>query len=1547
MNYIGPCNHPESSLSGSTVQSMIDKHKELGVPYFACTDNGSLISTLKGYTYAEQQGIKFIAGTEIYFKDSNCDIIKNTASEQIKYFKLIIHAKDQQGYQELVRQISDNNKPKVWVSNNAYPLFSWKDLEQLSKFSFTVSTSDVECMVSKHLLVDRADLGLKYYERIRNIFGEENFFPTILPFKQDKYWNAMVHIELASGKKVLIPAFDRVETDHYSKAKAFELTKKGNRHRELKAVFINKVRFIVEAQHREIIKAKLVNEFVELPSDLQTKANNFILALADKFGDTERMLINNYAYYSNKEDKVVQDMKLGETSRVYQPQFINSTEGAAKYLQSELKLSLDKTQDIVKNSYSWAHQFDNFKLEYSYQLPQPDGKPEKLLIDTINKVGRMDWKNPIYVKQFREEFELLTNNGVINLIPYFLPIVDVYDFYSESGYLTGPGRGSAGGFLISYLLGVTHIDPIKYELSSSRFLTMDRVKQGNLPDIDCDLENRIPLVGRDGNSGYLFKKYGKKAAQVSTRTLLRIKSAILDANRFINGGRVENEVAALSKSLPNTPQGINDNDFVFGYEDSDGNHVPGLIELNDELQKYAVDRPKEWDIVTKALSLSRQHSRHACFAAGTLIDSKYGVTRIENNPKFTSSNLFLNTPIETKYSGFRDTIIISMNNGVSIQCTPDHRMIVNNQEVEAKDLLGKEVSYKAFNNTIGNENISKDLAFSLGWFLNDGTYIQSTVDRFEFYFTPKKDDQPKCRILDYLKRNGHRVTQAKDRADTYRTYHLDDKFKIKNNTPNKRLPDFFWKMSLSSQCAFMRGLFSANGYCLTTRPTVAIKLTSKLLISDIAIWLHSIGIHTSCSYTKPKHTEHHNGTFISRSTGNLTIPHYSNKKKFQQLVGFEQTYKSERLAEIIDNAINTNYFPQSVKCVKIEPSEYTEVWDFHEPITNMGYINGILAHNCAFIVSDKDIEETIPIFEVGGVKRVTQPEAKQCEWAGLIKYDFLVVSALQDINLCLKYINKRNNEEKPTGYFSHKGAHTYVWDLPEERDVFNMLSDGHTESVFQLNTVSVTPFVKRIKPESILDCATITSLVRPGPLDFTDEETGRNMAEEYIYRRNGLSKGKIEILNELIPETYGILVFQEQVSKIAKELGKMSVEDAENVRIGMGKKKIKLLNSLKPKFIEGAAKTVGQDIAENVWSMMATFARYGFNKSHATAYSVISYTCAFLKYHYNLEWWAAVLSNADTKEINEVFYKYVKDMVLPPDINTSTEEMEVDYNLGKIRNKLSMISGLGTKAAEKIIKLRPYIDIEDFVSKKPCGPSMTKKLIHIGVLNSLFYNSDGLMQKMYKYEQAYNAVLYKEKLIEYDEKIKEAAAAGDGKKAEKLAKNKERYEIKGIREPQIDTSYIGLGPKQDFLIKKSVFPTMNLDLQAVLDKDSKTLIVRYGNKRVITNSYGRDNVLVNGETLQQIDSKDLTDDAYFCVPGYVMSCEKFTYQGGARTALKMIIDSSGYISEKVLWPDYNTGELVYPEELKKGAIVYFFYSKKAGKPYTNIKEVIIEEKSIL
>ena len=493
-NYISPCNHSDSKLSGSTIESMIDYTKELGIPYFASTDNGYLTGVLRGYFYAKKQDIKFIAGIELYFKDIHCDICQNTTSENIKYFKCIVHAIDQDAYQKIVKMVSDSSRQQIILNEVNYPLFDWSDLEELSKYNTTISTSDVEDIVTKHLLVNQKDNAVKYYNKIKQMFGDR-YYPAILPINHDKYWDEIVKVTL-NGKEYSIPAKDRVVTNASNRAKAIELTYRKTKHKKLLNVFINKIKYPVKEEFQEIQKVESINQFNSFSYNLQNEANKFILTQAKQNNDLDRVLINHYAYYAHKDDKIVQDMKLGDEYRIYQHQYIQSSEESIKYFKNTLKLPESFVEKLVENSYKWASLFDNFELKYDYQMVEYED-PEKIMMEIINKVGRMKWDNPIYVKQFEEEKNILINNGIVNLIPYFLPIVEVVDFYKKHGKLVSVGRGSAAGFLISYLMGITQIDPIKYGLYSSRFITLDRIRQGNLPDIDC-LSGDTEILTRKG-----------------------------------------------------------------------------------------------------------------------------------------------------------------------------------------------------------------------------------------------------------------------------------------------------------------------------------------------------------------------------------------------------------------------------------------------------------------------------------------------------------------------------------------------------------------------------------------------------------------------------------------------------------------------------------------------------------------------------------------------------------------------------------------------------------------------------------------------------------------------------------------------------------------------------------------------------------------------------------------------------------------------------------------------------------------------------------------
>lgn len=1179
---LSPHTHVESPLTGSTIATMVDRAKALGRTHFSYTDHGHLSSCLKTYKQAKAKGLKFIPGLEIYFKDTSCPILSGTIANRCKYFTATVYCQDQDSYQELSRVVSRTDFPTIQINEETQQLWAWKDLEHISKFNVTFLLGGVHCMVGKVMLAGRADLSQQVFVRLQDIF-KDRLFTSIVCESWTKKWNSVVEVELEDGTKVSCLANDPVTTDRARRMKAFDLTENFY-HKVLKTIAVGGISSQI---NKNISKVKLHKGFLPLPGgDALLKINKLLKALSAKYNVP--VIPSDYAYYANVEDKIVQTMRL-EGNNKLQPNFFMKSEDEMKaYLTNRLGLPDSSIQVLFDNLDLFASRFDKLELKYDWRLTDVGESPIKQAMAIIAENGRMRWDDPKYVERLKEELLVIAKNPIKDLTPYFLPIRDVLNHYKENGLLVGPGRGSAGGSLFCYLLGITQVNPFKYDLPFSRFFSMDRIMTKELPDIDVDLEERSLLVGEDGHSGYLYTKYGNKAAQISTRTTIRLKSAIKDTNRYFKG-KVEPEIDVFSKGLPTPPQGLTDLEFVFGYDDGEEGHILGLLEQSEDLRKYVESRPEEWAIVSKAMGLTRAFSKHAS----------------------------------------------------------------------------------------------------------------------------------------------------------------------------------------------------------------------------------------------------------------------------------------------------------------------------------------------AFVLSDIPIKDIVPVRD----GNVTQYEAKECEAAGLIKYDFLVIHQLRDIRVCMDLINKRNGEKNVVGYFTHASKLTYVWDLPEIPEVFKSVWGGACETLFQINTKPMTATVMEILPSSMIDIATILALERPGPKDFIDEKTGRNMVEEYIMRRRGESEPDIKELSDLLPETYGIITFQEQLNKIARDLAGFPGERAEKLRKNMAKKKMVALMEMKPDFIEGASKKVSKEVAEGIWERMVTFGRYGFSIIHAVEYAMITYASMFLKHHYPLEWWAAVLTNAEEQEITGKFWPHVKDVVSPPDINLSTDTMVVDYANGKIRSKLGVIHGIGDATIGPIVAGRPYADIQDFVNKEVSGPSLAHKLIHVGVLDSLFPPRTNLIEKLKLYE---NAVETKK----FHDKVKKASETGKTVRATQP------------KEGTVPEGYIGLHPMKDAAMRKSVLPSLPIDLYE-LGKQHSKVIGPDPMRSVVINSRGYDTPLVNGDRIKLLDEMDgntIDKNIYMAATCFVVKTEEFSYpkKSPTKRALKIILDADGYVSEKVLWPDYDTGTLIYPPELKKGAIATVFFVKKVGRKDLNISQIVVE-----
>lgn len=351
----------------------------------------------------------------------------------------------------------------------------------------------------------------------------------------------------------------------------------------------------------------------------------------------------------------------------------------------------------------------------------------------------------------------------------------------------------------------------------------------------------------------------------------------------------------------------------------------------------------------------------------------------------------------------------------------------------------------------------------------------------------------------------------------------------------------------------------------------------------------------------------------------------------------------------------------------------------------LGNVKNTGIHAGGIVVTAANVIETIPMQYIEKENSwATQGEMTYVEASGLIKFDFLGLTTLKHINACIKLIKERHGKE----YVLNQIPLTY-------QDLFDKFPLGETESVFQFSTPTARAILTQQKKlSSINDLAIITSIARPGPLNMGMDKT-------FSKRNNGLEEITYlhPSLKEILKDTYGILVYQEQVMKVVRELGGLTADESLVVMKAMSKKKQDVINSFKERFIDYSKKKhkIPTKTANEIWDLLASFAEYGFNRSHAIAYACVSYYCMFFKERYKTEWIASVLSASDKEKFKEL-YKHWKDFIRKPKINESKEKFIIGED-DMVVIPFTTINGVGPSAVQSIVSNQPYSSFEDFYSK--------------------------------------------------------------------------------------------------------------------------------------------------------------------------------------------------------------------------------------------------------
>ncbi len=386
-------------------------------------------------------------------------------------------------------------------------------------------------------------------------------------------------------------------------------------------------------------------------------------------------------------------------------------------------------------------------------------------------------------------------------------------------------------------------------------------------------------------------------------------------------------------------------------------------------------------------------------------------------------------------------------------------------------------------------------------------------------------------------------------------------------------------------------------------------------------------------------------------------------------------------------------------------------------------------HAAGLVISPEPLTDFLPLYKAPNDDAiVTQFDMDAIKKLGLLKFDFLGLKTLTVIDKAEKIINEFSNEKE------HLNTQPFsITDIPlDDKETFNLLCDARTAGVFQLESSGMKDLLKRMKPGVFEDMIALVALYRPGPLGsgMVDEFIKGKHAEEAgeAKAKGSLAKLKLPLLDEILKETHGIILYQEQVMSIAHKMANFSLAQADILRKAMGGKNPDEMEKMKNIFIQGLkVNNVSEKKAETLYNLILQFAQYGFNKSHSAAYALIAYQTAFLKAHYPVEFMAASLS-ADMDNTPKVvtFINECKDMgieVLPPDINKSSREFNVSGN--SIRFGLEAVKGVGSSAIDAILEAREEGVVHafsDFCSRadsRRVNKKVIESLIKSGALDSL------------------------------------------------------------------------------------------------------------------------------------------------------------------------------------------------------------------------------------
>ncbi|MBP7760337.1 DNA polymerase III subunit alpha [Candidatus Saccharibacteria bacterium] len=586
-----------------------------------------------------------------------------------------------------------------------------------------------------------------------------------------------------------------------------------------------------------------------------------------------------------------------------------------------------------------------------------------------------------------------------------------------------------------------------------------------------------------------------------------------------------------------------------------------------------------------------------------------------------------------------------------------------------------------------------------------------------------------------------------------------------------------------------------------------------------------------------------------------------------------------------------------------------------------GTIRSHGVHAAGVVIAPDDIVKFVPLEMAQKGVVATQYPMGPIEDLGLLKMDFLGLSNLTIINNALRIIKKVYQDE------------IHLSNVPlDDLKTYELLQRGDTTGVFQLESAGMKRYLKELKPTEFDDIIAMCALYRPGPL-------GAGLTDSFVRRKNGVEKVTYdhELTRNALESTYGVIVYQEQVMQMSREMSSFTGGESDTLRKGIGKKIPEVLKKMGDKFIEGAvANGVPRQTVEKIWGDILGFADYAFNKSHSACYGLIAYWTAYLKAHYPDAFMAALMTSdrddIDRLAIDIAECRHMGLTVLSPNVNLSYGEFAIVPHKSEIRFGMTAVKGVGANAVEEVVRARdedgPFKGIGDFarrVSTSRFNRRAWESLIKAGAFDEFGDRSDMLFNL--------------DTITAYASKVQRDAASnqadlfgglGDEASVPEInletapSKHHERERLQWERE--LLGLYLSAHPldKYDAYFEEQTVPigsvTEEHDKKAVVIggviSTIRVILTKSGSKMAfvaVEDKSGEGEVIVFPNAFEEIGAQ-LIQDAVIKVSGKVSSTDK---AGNALGAAKVIADEVIFVTNEELDAYQSTGKKMKVPKAKK------------------------------